>query len=240
MKTVLIVDDEKDARDLLRFYIAQHDELSIVGEASNGIEAVQWIKKLKPDIIFLDIQMPGLNGFEVLTQLDEVPEVIFSTAYDQYAIKAFEVHAIDYLLKPYGRSRFENAMTRILKNQDKLIPLTESLLKSEANFPQKIILQKGTRKIMINVGDIIYAEAFGDYTKIYTPKGDFLSMKGIGQLMESLDPKIFMRLHRSHFVNKEHITEIKKVGRYHYAYLLGGVKIKISESYLPDIKKISY
>lgn len=240
MKTVLIVDDEKDARDLLRFYIAQHDELSIVGEASNGIEAVQWIKKLKPDIIFLDIQMPGLNGFEVLTQLDEIPEVIFSTAYDQYAIKAFEVHAIDYLLKPYGRSRFENTMTRILKNQDKLIPLTESLLKSEVNFPQKIILQKGTRKIMINVGDIIYAEAFGDYTKIYSPKGDFLSMKGIGQLMESLDPKIFMRLHRSHFVNKEHITEIKKVGRYHYAYLLGDVKIKISESYLPDIKKISY
>lgn len=240
MKTVLIVDDEKDARDLLRFYIAQHDELSIVGEASNGIEAVQWIKKLKPDIIFLDIQMPGLNGFEVLTQLDEIPEVIFSTAYDQYAIKAFEVHAIDYLLKPYGRSRFENTMTRILKNQDKLIPLTESLLKSEVNFPQKIILQKGTKKIMINVGDIIYAEAFGDYTKIYSPKGDFLSMKGIGQLMESLDPKIFMRLHRSHFVNKEHITEIKKGGRYHYAYLLGGVKIKISESYLPGIKKISY
>lgn len=113
MKTVLIIDDEKDARDLLRFYITQHEELHIIGEASNGIEAVQLIKKLKPDTIFLDIQMPGLNGFEVLTQLDEIPEVIFSTAYDQYAIKAFEVHAVDYLLKPYGKSRFENTLNRM-------------------------------------------------------------------------------------------------------------------------------
>jgi two-component system LytT family response regulator len=240
MKTVLIIDDEEDARNLLRYYISQHKELSIIGEATNGIEAVQLIKQLQPDTIFLDIQMPGLNGFEVLTQLDEIPEVIFSTAYDHYAIKAFEVHAIDYLLKPYGKSRFENAMTRILKSQDNLIQLTESLLKNEVNFPKKIILHKGSRKMMVDVSDIIYGEAFGDYTKIFTQKGEFLSTKGISNMIENLDSTIFIRLHRSHFANKEYIIEIKKTDRYYYAILPGDVSIKISESYLPDIKKILF
>lgn len=240
MKTVLLIDDEEDARDLLRYYITQHPELSIVGEATNGIEAVQLINELKPDTVFLDIQMPGLNGFEVLTQLEEIPEIVFSTAYDHYAIKAFEVHAIDYLLKPYGKSRVENALSRILKNQDNLIPFTEGLLKPDANFPEKIILHKGTRKMMVTVSEIIYGEAFGDYTKVITKKGDFLSIKGISQLLENLDDKVFIRLHRSHFANQEHMIEIKKVERYYYACLSGDFKIKISESYLPVIRKILF
>lgn len=240
MKTVLIIDDEKDARDLLRFYITQHEELHIIGEASNGIEAVQLIKKLKPDTIFLDIQMPGLNGFEVLTQLDEIPEVIFSTAYDQYAIKAFEVHAVDYLLKPYGKSRFENTLNRILTSQDNLVALTEGLLKNEANFPNKIILHKGTRKIMIDVEDIIYGEAFGDYTKIFTKKGEFLSTKGISHISQNLDHNLFIRLHRSHFAHKNCILEIKKIDRYFYALLMSNESLRISESYLPEIKKILF
>ena len=103
----MIIDDEEDARNLLKDYISQHPELTIIGEAKSGTEAVQLINTLKPDTIFLDIQMPGLNGFEVVTHLEEIPEIIFSTAYDQYAIKAFEVHALDYLLNPYGKKRFE-------------------------------------------------------------------------------------------------------------------------------------
>lgn len=240
MKTVLIIDDEKDARDLLRFYISQHEELHIVGEASNGLEAVQKINQLKPDTIFLDIQMPGLNGFEVLTQLDEIPEIIFSTAYDQYAIKAFEVHAVDYLLKPYGKSRFENTLNRILKNQDNLVAFTEGLLKSEVNFPNKIILHKGTRKILIDVDDIIYGEAFGDYTKIFTKKGEYLSTKGISHIIQNLDHNLFIRLHRSYFVHKNCILEIKKIDRYFYALLIKNDSIKISESYLPEIKKLLF
>lgn len=210
MKTVIIIDDEDDARDLLKYYISQHSELSIIGEASNGIEAVKLINQLKPETIFLDIQMPGFNGFDVLARLDELPEVIFSTAYDQYAIKAFEVHAIDYLLKPYGKARFENALSRILLNQEQLIPLAESLLKQDNKFPDKIILHKGNRKIVVDTSSIIYAEAYGDYTKVFTDKAEYLSMKGISNLIENLNPEKFIRIHRSHFINKNYFVEIKK------------------------------
>jgi two-component system, LytTR family, response regulator len=240
MKRVLIIDDEQDARDLLRFYISQHKEFLIIGEASNGIEAVQLINKLKPATIFLDIQMPGLTGFEVLTQLDEIPEIIFSTAYDQYAIKAFEIHAVDYLLKPYGKSRFESALHRIQKRQDNIIPFTEELLSNEKDFPEKIILHKGVRKMMVTVTDIIYGEAFGDYTKIYTLNGEFLSTKGISYFIEKLNKKVFIRLHRSHFVNHNFIIEIKKTDRYFYACLIRDINIKISESYLPEIRKLLF
>lgn len=240
MKTVVIIDDEKDSRDLLRFYISQHEELRVIGEAANGIEAVRLIKQLKPDTIFLDIQMPGLNGFEVLMELEEIPEIIFSTAYDHYAIKAFEVHAVDYLLKPYDKSRFENALNRILKSQDKLVAFTENLLKNEANFYKKIILHKGAKKIMIDIEDIIYGKAFGDYTKIFTKTGEFLSTRGISHIIEKLDHNLFIRLHRSHFAHKNCILEIKKTDRYYYALLISNDYIKISESYLPQIKKILF
>lgn len=240
MKTVVVVDDEEDARELLKYYISQHSELSIIGEASNGIEAVKLINQLKPDTVFLDVQMPGLNGFEVLARLEELPEVIFSTAYDQYAIKAFEVQAIDYLLKPYGKARFENALSRILTNQEHLIALAESILKQENTFPNKIILHKGSRKLVIDTSSIIYGEAYGDYTKIFMDKGEFLSLKGISNLLESLNPDTFIRIHRSHFINKNCFVEIKKVERYYYAILLNDASIKISETYLPEIKKMLF
>ncbi|WP_046756316.1 LytR/AlgR family response regulator transcription factor [Kordia jejudonensis] len=238
MKTILIIDDEEDARNLLRQYISAYKELLIIGEASNGYEAVELINKLKPDTIFLDIQMPGFNGFEVLTHLKEIPEVIFSTAYDQYAIKAFEVHAIDYLLKPYGKKRFESALHRILKNQENVIPLAEELLQKEAHFPSKVILHKGTRKLMIPVKDLYYAEAFGDYTKVFTKNEEFLATKGISQLKNSFNPNTFIRLHRSHFVNINTIVELKKVDRYHYVYLTNGKQLRVSETYLPELKKL--
>jgi len=238
LKTIIIIDDEQDARDLLRQYLSDHQELSVIGEAKNGYEAVELINQLKPDTIFLDIQMPCLNGFEVLTQLEEIPEVIFSTAYDQYAIKAFEVHAVDYLLKPYGKKRFESALSRILKNQDTIIPLTEQLLIKETNYPAKVILHKGVRKLMVNVTDLYYAEAFGDYTKVFTKNEEFLSTKGISQLKDIFNPTIFLRLHRSHFVNINTIVELKKVDRYHYVYLSNGKNLRVSDTYLPEIKRI--
>lgn len=238
MKTIIIIDDEEDARYLLRHYITMHKELSIIGEATNGTEAVDLINRLKPDTIFLDIQMPGLNGFEVLTQLDEIPEVIFSTAYDQFAIKAFEVHAVDYLLKPYGKKRFESALERILKNQKSVIPLAEELLSKEKDFPAKVILHKGIRKIMVNVQDIYYAEAFGDYTKVFTKKEMFIATTGISELKDKFNPNTFIRIHRSHFVNMNTILEVKKVDRYYNVFLHNGKSFKVSDTYLPDIKKI--
>ncbi|MEZ4859336.1 MAG: response regulator [Flavobacteriaceae bacterium] len=238
MKTIILIDDEQDARDLLKHYIGMHPELSIIGEAKNGLEAVALINTLKPDAIFLDIQMPGLNGFEVLTQLDEIPEVIFSTAYDQYAIKAFEVHAVDYLLKPYGKKRFESSLNRILKNQENVVPLTEALLQKETQYPSKVILHKGTRKMMVQVTDILYAEGFGDYTKVFTKNEEFLSTKGISELKDILSPSTFLRIHRSHFVNTNAIVELKKIDRYYHLILNNRKDIRVSDSYLPEIKKI--
>ena len=238
MKKVLIIDDEEDARNLLKQYISLHKEFEVMGEATNGYEAVTLINQLKPDILFLDIQMPGLNGFEVLTQLDEIPEVIFSTAYDQYAIKAFEVHAVDYLLKPYGKKRFESTLQRILKNKNNVIPLAEELLQKETEFPSKVILHKGTRKIMVQVTDILYAEAFGDYTKVFTKNSEFLATRGISELKDTFDPKLFTRLHRSHFVNTNTIKELKKINRYYYLFLENGMHFRVSETYLADIKKM--
>lgn len=238
MKTIVLIDDEQDARDLLKQYIAAYPELSIIGEASNGYDAVTLINSLRPDAIFLDIQMPGLTGFEVLTQLDEIPEVIFSTAFDNYAIKAFEVHAVDYMLKPYGKKRFDQALRRILKNQNNVVPLAEELLQKKAIFPPKVILHKGTRKIMVAVTDICYTEAFGDYTKVFTRKEEFLSTKGISQLMECLNPINFIRIHRSHFVNTDVVIELKKIGRYHHVVLNNQTELRVSDTYLPAIKKL--
>lgn len=237
MKTVLIVDDEEDARKLLRFYIAQHKILSIVGEAKNGNEAVELINKLKPDTVFLDIQMPGLNGFEVLSHINIVPEVIFTTAYDEYAIKAFEIQAIDYLLKPYSKARFEKTLSRILNHQINNTSFNSRKINNELIYLDKIILHKGARQLMINVDDIIYGEAYGDYTKIYTEKDELLSSKGISHFVENVNLTKFVRIHRSHFVNLDCILEIKKNGRYTYAILKNKKQIKISESYLLEIKK---
>ena len=240
MKTVIVIDDEKDARDLLLYYIASQKELTVIKEASNGFEAVEAINELKPDLVFLDIQMPGLNGFEVLKRLQEIPDIIFSTAFDEYAIKAFEVHAVDYLLKPYGKKRFENAINRILKNQDKIIPLAEELLNQGSAFPTKIILHKGSKKVMISVCDILYAEAFGDYTKVYTKTEEFLSTKGISDLQNSFEPSAFLRLHRSHFVSINAIAELRKVGRYYHIFLSMGKDFRVSETYLPAIRKMVF
>ena len=240
MKKVIIVDDEQDARELLKEYISNHNELSIIGEATNGIEAVELINRLKPDTLFLDIQMPGLNGFEVLSRLEEIPEIIFSTAYDQYAIKAFEVHAVDYLLKPYGRKRFDDSLLRILKNQKSLNNLTEEILNKESTFPSKIILHKGNRKILVIVEDIYFAEAFGDYTKVFTKNDSFLSVKGISHLNEAINSEVFIRIHRAHFVNKNKLMEIKKIERYNYALLENNKCLKISDSYMQEIKKIQF
>lgn len=240
MKRVMIIDDEEDARDVLRFYISQHDDFELVGEADNGIDAVRLINQLKPETIFLDIEMPGLSGFEVLTRLNEIPEVIFSSAHDKYAIKAFEVHAVDYLLKPYGRTRFETALNRVLNSQGKLAALTEELLKKESPFPQKVLLYKGTRRLLVDINEVKYGKAIGDYTKIYTTKDELLSTKNIGHLMESWDNLVFFRLHRSFFVNKKYVNEIQKKDRYYYAVLAGGQSIRISDSFLPELKKIMF
>lgn len=174
--TVLLVDDEAPARQLLREYLAAYPQLAIVGEATNGIEAARLIGELRPDLVFLDVKMPGLTGLEIVRHLAELPQVIFATAYDEYAIEAFELSAVDYLLKPFTRERLARAVDNVLARPDdhlaQLRTLTDRLLgQAPAASPlRKVLVTAGRRIVTIDPSNILRLEADGDYARIVTPE----------------------------------------------------------------------
>lgn len=213
--TCLIIDDEKLARELLHEYLEGYPEIEVIGECAKGNEAVEKINKLKPDLIFLDVQMPGMNGFDVLEEIDHEPYVIFTTAYDQYAIKAFEKNAVDYLLKPLDEERFRIAVNRALKRKTADTGSIEELLRSiksdrGKNFESHIFVQKSEKLFNLPVEEIVYLEASGDYTVITTKNDQFVSSSGIGKLEEIMDPDTFIRVHRSTIINLNCLKEIER------------------------------
>jgi two-component system LytT family response regulator len=211
----LIIDDEKLARDLVAEYLAGNEEIEIAGECAQGKEAVALIDDLKPDIIFLDVQMPGMNGFEILDQIEHDPHVIFTTAYDQYAIKAFERNAVDYLLKPIDPERFnlavKRALERIKLEQNHVGELLRDIKTSgKSTYDSHIFVQKSEKLINLPVEDIVFLEASGDYTILTTKNDQFVSSSGIGKLEEILNPEKFIRIHRSTIINLSSLKEIEK------------------------------
>ena len=213
--TCLIIDDEKLARDLVREYLLMIPDLELLGECSKGTDAVEQINNLKPDLIFLDVQMPGMNGFEVLEEIEHQPNVIFITAYDQHAIKAFEKNAVDYLLKPLDEDRFRTAILRAQKRkgqeQGNMDGLMESLIpERKSSYDTHIFVQKSEKLFNLAVDDILFLEASGDYTVITTKTDQYVSSSGIGRLEELLIPDIFFRVHRSTIINIHHLKEIEK------------------------------
>ncbi len=222
--TCLIVDDEKLARELLREYLEGFPEIEIIGECAKGNEAVEQINKQKPDILFLDVQMPGMNGFDVLEEIDHEPYVIFTTAYDQYAIKAFEKNAVDYLLKPLDEERFRLAVNRALKRKTAEKGSVEDLLRSiksdSRTFESHIFVQKSEKLFNLPVEEIVYLEASGDYTIITTKSDQFVSSSGIGKLEEIMDPDTFIRVHRSTIINLNYLKEIER-------HFNGGMVVKM-------------
>ncbi|MDZ4716477.1 MAG: LytTR family transcriptional regulator DNA-binding domain-containing protein [Cytophagales bacterium] len=222
--TCLIVDDEKLARELLREYLEDFAQISILGECEKGNEAVEKINKLKPDILFLDVQMPGMNGFDVLEEVDHEPYVIFTTAYDQYAIKAFEKNAVDYLLKPLDPERFRSAVNRALKRKTVEKGTMEELLQTirsdNRSFESHIFVQKSEKLFNLPVEEIVYLEASGDYTVITTKSDQFVSSSGIGKLEEIMDPDVFIRVHRSTIINLNYLKEIER-------HFNGGMVVKM-------------
>jgi two-component system LytT family response regulator len=222
--TCLIVDDEKLARELLHEYLEGFPQIEIIGECAKGNEAVEKINKLKPDIIFLDVQMPGMNGFDVLEEIDHEPYVIFTTAYDQYAIKAFEKNAVDYLLKPLDQERFREAVNRALKRKTAEKGNLEDLLRSikgdNKTFESHIFVQKSEKLFNLPVEEIVYLEASGDYTVITTKTDQFVSSSGIGKLEEIMDPDTFIRVHRSTIINLNYLKEIER-------HFNGGMVVKM-------------
>ncbi|MBL7865546.1 MAG: response regulator [Cyclobacteriaceae bacterium] len=222
--TCLIVDDEKLARELLREYLEGFPQIEIIGECAKGNEAVEQINKQKPDLLFLDVQMPGMNGFDVLEEIDHEPYVIFTTAYDQYAIKAFEKNAVDYLLKPLDEERFRSAVNRAMKRKTSENGSMEELLRSMKstgkNFETHIFVQKSEKLFNLPVEEIVYLEASGDYTIITTKNDQFVSSSGIGKLEEIMDPDTFIRVHRSTIINVNYLKEIER-------HFNGGMVVKM-------------
>ena len=240
MKKVIIVDDESAGRKLIKEYLEDFQDYFIVGEANNGVDAVKIINEFKPDLVFLDIQMPGLNGFEVINYLEEIPQIIFSTAYDKYALKAFEVHAVDYLLKPYTQERFKIAIDRIDSNFEKLRPFTENLLLNKANFPERILVQTSKKLITIAVKDIVRIEAFGDYSKLFTKENSFLSNFGISVLETKFNSDIFIRVHRSAIININFVKEVSKNLTAFDILMTNNDAVRVSRGYLDNMKKLKY
>jgi two-component system LytT family response regulator len=242
MKKVIIIDDESAGRQLINEYLNYFPELVVLGEANNGVDAVKIINKFKPDLIFLDIQIPGLTGFEVLSHLNEIPNVIFSTAYDNYALQAFEVHAIDYLLKPYTKERFQKAIEKLKWDNEinSITPLAESLLIDKQTYPERILVNKNKKLITISVSNIIRVEAYGDYSKLYTNDAVFISNYGISSLEEKLNPKNFIRVHRSSIVNLKQIREVQRYGKTYEILMTNNHKVKVSLSYMDNLKGIIF
>ena len=239
---VLIIDDEELARELVKNYIKDIYDLKLIGECSNGFEGIKAIQELKPDLIFLDIQMPKLNGFEMLELLEETPEVIFITAHNQYAINAFEMNAIDYLLKPYSSERLLSAVHKAINkiksegspkdNIQKLVrqPLSEKL--------ERVVVKSINKIKVIPVEKITYLEAQDDYVMIYTEEGKHLKQATMAYFEENLDNSKFIRVHRSYIVKIDQVVQLEPYGKDNYvAKLKNGVTLRVSKSGLKNLKE---
>lgn len=242
---VLIIDDEKLAREIIKTYLRKNNSIEIAGECSNGFDALKQINDLKPDLIFLDIQMPKLTGFEMLEVLDNPPVIIFTTAYDQYALKAFEVNATDYLLKPFPEERFNEALQKAIKllgDKNLVSKKIENLAKSletKGETIERVVVKNGQKISIIPVNEIKYIEAQDDYTMIYTDKGNFLKQKTMKFFDENLDQKDFIRIHRSYFVKVTQIKQIELFEKDSYCVILHeGKKLPVSKSGYQKLKEI--
>ncbi len=243
MKKVIIVDDEAPARTLVRQYLGEYPDLVIVGECNNGVDALRLINEFRPDLVFMDVQMPGMTGFEVLERLEEVPLIIFSTAYDQYALDAFEINAVDYLLKPYTRERFAKAIGRVESQSaplmDQLQRLAESLKpeSKDEDYSGKLFVQSGNKLLAIEANDIVWLEAEKDYTWLVTAEKRHLSSYGLGALEQKLSPKQFVRVHRSSIISLKHVQEIEKYPSGYDIRMSNGDSVRVSRSYMDEIRK---
>jgi len=243
MSKVIIIDDEPLARSIVKEYLQKHPQLELMQECGDGFEGIKAIQQHQPDLIFLDIQMPKINGFEMLELIDQPPAIIFTTAFDEYAIKAFEAHAIDYLLKPFDQQRFDKAVAKWSEQKNTVSEnKTEELLETASQSPaqsQRIVVKNGSKIKIIPVHDIFYLEAADDYVKIHTQEGYFLKNKTMNHFEQVLDGQQFVRGHRSYIVNVQQITRIDPYEKdSHVAILRSGVKVPVSRSGYGKLKEV--
>lgn len=244
MIKALIVDDEPLARSIVKEYLQDYIQIEILEECSDGFEGVKAIMRHQPDLIFLDIQMPKINGFEMLELIDRQPAVIFTTAFDEYAIRAFEAHAADYLLKPFSKERFDKALQKWLAQQanNTGTAFSPALLETAAQTPlqQSRVVVKSNGKIkIIPVHDIQYLEAADDYVKIHTASGTHLKNKTMQYFERLLDAGQFVRTHRSYMVNIQQVTRLDPYEKENYiAVLHSGCKVPVSKTGYLKLKQV--
>jgi two-component system LytT family response regulator len=243
MKKVVIIDDEPLARSIVVEYLQDRKDIQVVAECNNGYEGVKAIMQHKPDLVFLDIQMPKINGFEMLELLDTIPPVIFATAFDEYAIKAFEANAVDYLLKPFSKERLNTALEKWnsknpLKEQDKNIQSLMESTDKQAEEKNRIVVKTNSEITILPVNDVFYIEAYDDYVKIFTKNDYFLKKKTMNYYEQVLDPSQFFRVHRSFIINLQQLTRIEPFEKNsHVALLKSGKKIPLSRGGYSKLKE---
>jgi len=240
----IIIDDEPLARSIVKEYLQSYPQIELVKECNDGFEGLKAIQQHQPELIFLDIQMPKINGFEMLELLETAPPVIFTTAFDEYAIKAFESHAVDYLLKPFSKERFDKAIQKWLipGNIKTEKANTQSLLESAAQSPaqsQRVVVKTAGKIKIIPVEGIHYLEAADDYVKIHTKDGSHLKNKTMGYFEQVFDAQHFVRTHRSFMVNVQEITRIDPYEKdNHLAILKSGARVPVSKSGYGRLKAV--
>ena len=244
MKRALVIDDEPLARMVVREYLLNFPQIEVLQECGDGFEGLKAVQQYQPDLIFLDVQMPKINGFEMLELVEHQPAVIFTTAFDEYAIKAFEAHAVDYLLKPFSKERFNKAIEKYLAQApaaQQVQKKNEELLEA-ANSPaqhERIVVKTGTKVKIIPVQDVQYLAADDDYVSVYTAEGSFLKNKTMNFFEQMLDPRQFVRVHRSYIIA---ITQITRIDPYekdaHLAILKSGAKIPVSKTGYVKLKQV--
>lgn len=237
---VVIIDDEPLARSIVKEYLKAIDNAELVAECNDGFEGLKAIQQFQPDIIFLDIQMPKINGFEMLELIEEPPAVIFTTAFDEFAIKAFELNAVDYLLKPFSKERFEKAIQKYHQQQNN--SAIEKVIETAAQFPaqqNRVVVKDGNKIKIIPVHQIHYLEAADDYVKIISNDGKFLKKRTMNFFEKSLEGFQFVRVHRSYIVNTQLITRIDAYEKdSHLLLLTTGEKIPVSKAGYSKLKEV--
>ena len=247
---VLLVDDEPLARDMLREMLEGDPDVTIVGESCNGREALEAIRAHSPDLLFLDVQMPEVGGFEVLASLEkgQIPHVIFVTAYDQYAVRAFEVQALDYLLKPFDQERFDlswqRAKAQVIRDRNggvsmdrRILALLEEL-KAGNKYLERLVIKAGGRIYFLETGEIDWIEAEGNYVSVHSAKKSHMLRETISSLESQLDPKKFVRIHRSAIVRLDFIQELQPWFHGEYRVILqDGTQLTLSRNYRDKLQE---
>src|SRR5262245_50948884 len=242
----LIVDDEPLARERLRQLCRAERDLEVIADCGDGQAAVEAIESLHPDLVFMDVRMPGMDGFAVLEAVgaDRFPAVVFVTAYDEYAVRAFDVHAVDYLLKPVSRERFARAVERARSQSgegvsEKLLALLGDLRREE-RYLERLLIRSGGRIVLVKVDDIDWIDGAGNYLKIHVGRDSYLLRHTMSGIEDRMDPRRFLRIHRSTIVNVDRIVELQTAYSGEYvAVLRNGTRLVISRSYRSKLEELA-